>query len=154
PVRGEASDQARSRELRRRIPRADIRTSCDSGGINSRDGPGMAQFFTKSGEGEIVMPKFLLEATYSADGLKGLQRDKASGRKQAVTKAVEGLGGKVEAFYYALGERDVILILDLPDTITGAALAVNVSATGLVRTKTTPLLTVEEADQALSKGVE
>ena len=44
------------------------------------------------------MPKFLIEAAYTAEGLRGLQKDKASGRRDAVVKAVEGLEGKVEAF--------------------------------------------------------
>ena len=70
-----------------------------------------------------------------------------------MVKAVEGIGGKVESFYYAFGEDDAILILDLPDNVTAAALAVSVSASGLVRARTTPLLTIEEADQAVGKSV-
>lgn len=100
------------------------------------------------------MPKYLVQAAYTAEGLKGLQKDKASGRKQAVTRAVEGLGGKLEAIYYALGDHDVVLIVDMPDVISGAALGLRVSASGLVRTKTTVLLTAEEADSALSKTVD
>ena len=99
------------------------------------------------------MPKYLIEASYTAQGLKGLQKEKASGRKQAVTKLVEGLEGKVEALYFALGDRDVILIIDVPDIVTGAALAITVAASGLVRTKSTALLTVEEVDRALTKRV-
>jgi len=99
------------------------------------------------------MPKYLVRASYNADGLKGLLKDKATGRRAAVVKAVEGIGGKVESFYYAFGEDDAILILDLPDNVTAAALAVSVSASGLVRTRTTPLLTIEEADQAVGKSV-
>jgi uncharacterized protein with GYD domain len=100
------------------------------------------------------MAKYLVEAAYSAEGLKGLQKDKASGRRQAVTNAVEGLGGKVDAMYFALGEHDVLLIVDMPDVVSGAALGLRVSATGLVRTKTTSLLTIEEADRALAKTVD
>ena len=100
------------------------------------------------------MPKYLVQAAYTAEGLKGLQKDKASGRKQAVSHAVEGLGGRLEALYFALGEHDVVLIVDMPDVISGAALGLRVSATGLVRTKTTTLLTIEEADRALSKTVD
>jgi len=99
------------------------------------------------------MPKYLVRASYNADGLKGLLKDKATGRRAAVVKAVEGIGGKVESFYYAFGEDDAILILDLPDNVTAAALAVSVSASGLVRARTTPLLTIEEADQAVGKSV-
>jgi len=100
------------------------------------------------------MAKYLVQAAYTAEGLKGLQKDKASGRKRAVTNAVEGLGGKVEGMYFALGEYDVLLIVDMPDVVSGAALGLRVSATGLVRTKTTSLLTIEEADHALGKTVE
>ena len=99
------------------------------------------------------MPKYLIAGSYSADGLKGLQRDKASGRRTAVTSAVEGAGGKLEGLYYALGEDDVYLIVDLPDNVSAAAFGIAVSAAGLVRTRTTALMTVEEVDQALAKSV-
>jgi len=99
------------------------------------------------------MPKYLIEASYTAEGLKGLQKDKSSGRKAAVSKAAEALGGKLDAYYFALGEHDVVAILDLPDAVSATALALAVSATGLVRTKTTVLLTVEETDRALQKKI-
>jgi uncharacterized protein with GYD domain len=99
------------------------------------------------------MPKYLISASYSAEGLKGLQKDKASGRRRAVTAAIEGVGGKVEAVYYALGHDDVYVIADLPDNATAAGLGIAVSATGLVRTRTVALLTVEEVDGALAKNV-
>src|SRR5215472_6661719 len=99
------------------------------------------------------MPKYLISGSYSADGLKGLQKDKASGRRQAVTAAIEAAGGKLECVYFALGEDDVYLIADFPDIASIAALGIAASATGLVRTRTTALLTVEEVDQALAKSV-
>jgi uncharacterized protein with GYD domain len=100
------------------------------------------------------MAKFLVQATYTTDGLRGLQKEKATGRQDAVRRAVETLGGKVESMYFSLGDYDVILIIDVPDVIAGTALAVAVSASGLVRTRTTPLLSIEEADRALAKVVE
>ncbi|MGH8289859.1 MAG: GYD domain-containing protein [Steroidobacteraceae bacterium] len=100
------------------------------------------------------MAKFLVQATYSAEGLRGLQREKASGRREAVTRTVEALGGKVESLYFSLGDYDVLLTIDVPDIVTGTALAVAVSASGLVRSRTTPLLSVEEVDRALSMAVE
>jgi len=99
------------------------------------------------------MPKFLVEANYTAEGFKGLVKDKASGRKAALTQAVKKLGGKLDAMYFCLGENDVIVIADVPDHVTAAALSMAASASGLVRTKTTALLTVDEADEALSKTV-
>jgi uncharacterized protein with GYD domain len=99
------------------------------------------------------MPKYLIQASYTAEGLKGLHKDKASGRRASVSKAAEALGGKLEALYYAFGDDDVVVILDLPDNVSASALSLAVSASGLVRTKTTPLLTVDETDQALEKNV-
>jgi len=97
------------------------------------------------------MPKYLIEAAYTAEGLRGLQKDKASGRRDVVVKTVQGLEGKVEAFYFAMGKRDVIVIAELPDAVTAAALSLAVSASGLVRVATTALLGVEEIDRALAK---
>ena len=42
------------------------------------------------------MPKYLIQASYTAEGLKGLHKDKASGRREAVSHAVAALGGKLE----------------------------------------------------------
>ncbi|HUC63783.1 MAG TPA: GYD domain-containing protein [Stellaceae bacterium] len=99
------------------------------------------------------MPKYLIQASYTAEGLKGLQKDKASGRRNAVAQAVEGIGGRLEAIYYGLGEDDVFVIVDAPNIGAVAAMSIAVSASGLVRTRTTALMTVEEVDQALAKSV-
>jgi uncharacterized protein with GYD domain len=99
------------------------------------------------------MPKYLIQASYTAEGLKGLQKDKASGRRNAVTQALEGIGGRLEAMYYGLGEDDVFVIVDAPNTGAVAAMSIAASASGLVRTRTTALMTVEEVDQALAKSV-
>lgn len=99
------------------------------------------------------MAKYMITASYSAEGLKGLQKDKASGRREAVRQALESVGGKLESAYYALGEYDVVIIADLPDNVAASALSLAASATGLVRTRTTALLTVEETDKALATAV-
>jgi uncharacterized protein with GYD domain len=99
------------------------------------------------------MPKYLIEATYTPEGLRGVMKDKASGRKAAIEKLVSGIGGKLESMYYAFGEADVFVLFDCPDVVSAAALSLAVSASGLVRIKTIPLLTVEETDQALNKTI-
>jgi uncharacterized protein with GYD domain len=95
------------------------------------------------------MAKYLIEATYTPEGLQGLMKDKASGRQAAVGKLLESVGGKLESVYYCFGDRDVILIVDAPDNTAVAAISLTACATGLVRIKTTPLLTVQETDKAL-----
>jgi uncharacterized protein with GYD domain len=99
------------------------------------------------------MPKFLIEASMTPEGMRGLTKDKASGRRTAVEKALTSAGGKLEAFYYAFGDRDAFLLCDFPDSVSAASLSIAVAATGLVRVKTTPLLTIEEMDKALGKSV-
>ena len=96
------------------------------------------------------MPKFLIEATYTAEGLRALAKEKASGRQAVVKEALASLGGKLDGAYFALGDADVYVLCDCPDHVSAAALSLAVSASGLVRTKTIPLLTVEEADRALT----
>jgi uncharacterized protein with GYD domain len=99
------------------------------------------------------VPKYLIEANYTAEGFSGLMKDTASGRRDAVSKLMQTNGGKLEGFYFAFGADDVVLIADLPNNETAAAVAMTVSASGVVKLKTTPLLTVEEVDSALKKRV-
>ena len=99
------------------------------------------------------MPKFLVKATYTAEGHKGLAKDSASSRKAVLASAAKKLGGKLEAFYFTLGEDDAILILDMPDHIAMAAVATAACASGAVRTHTDLLLTAAEMDEALAKPV-
>jgi uncharacterized protein with GYD domain len=95
------------------------------------------------------MPKYLIQSSYTTEGIRGLVGDSASGRRADVHAAVQAVGGKVEAFYFAFGTDDTIIIVDLPDNITAAAIGLTASGTGTVRIRTTPLLSVEEVDKAL-----
>ena len=100
------------------------------------------------------MAKFLIKATYTPDGVRGLIKEGGSKRRAVVQKLVEGMGGKLEAFYYAYGEDDAVIITDLPDTTSGLALSLAVNATGAVRLATIPLITPEEIDAASKKTID
>ena len=99
------------------------------------------------------MPKYLVTASYNADGVRGLIKEGGTGRRAAVQAAAKKAGGKVEAFYFAHGDADAILILDLPAAASALALSLAVNASGAVRATTTPRLTVEELDKACKKTV-
>lgn len=99
-----------------------------------------------------IMPKYLIQASYNAEGTRGLLKDGGSKRKQAADELVKSLGGKMEAFYFAFGDNDAFLIVDAPDNASVAAASLAVSASGLVAAKTTVLLTPEEMDQAAKKS--
>ena len=51
------------------------------------------------------MAKYLIEASYTPDGVKGLLKDGGSARRDAATQLMETLGGKVEAFYFSFGSE-------------------------------------------------
>ena len=98
------------------------------------------------------MPKFLVEAQYSSAGLEGLVADGAAKRQRDAKAAFKSLGGKLETFYFALGNNDIVGIVDFPDAASAAAASILTGSTGLVKIKTTALLTVQEADEGIEKA--
>jgi uncharacterized protein with GYD domain len=99
------------------------------------------------------MGKYLFEAKYSAEGTKGLIRDGASGRRDAVEKAVVAAGGRLESFYFAFGSADAYVTVDLPNNTAAAAMALAVNQAGGASVKTVVLMTVAEADEATKKAI-
>jgi uncharacterized protein with GYD domain len=100
------------------------------------------------------MPKYLWQASYNSDGVKGVVKEGGTGRRQAIENLVTGAGGTVEAFYFSFGDDDVVVIADLPDAETATAIALTVNSGGLVSLKTSVLLTPEEVDAAAKKSVD
>jgi uncharacterized protein with GYD domain len=100
------------------------------------------------------MAKFLVKASYTTEGAKGFLKDGGTGRRAAVQKAIEGLGGTIESFYFSFGDADVYVVVDLPDNTSAAALSLAVNSQGAVELQTIPLLTAEEMDEATKKSVE
>ena len=98
------------------------------------------------------MAKYLIQADYVGEGIKGLLKEGGSSRRDAVHKLLASVGGKVESFYYAFGDTDAFVIVDVPDNVTAAAIALTVGASGAVNLKTTVLMTPEEVDQATKKS--
>jgi len=103
---------------------------------------------------ENDMAKYLLQGGYTREGLQGLMKEGGSSRRAAYQKAIEGLGGKIDAYYFAFGSDDVIVIADLPDNVSAAAIALATGASGAANVRTTVLLTPEEIDAATKKGVD
>ena len=100
------------------------------------------------------MPKFLIEASYTLDGVKGLQSAGGTSRRDAVEQVAQSVGGKLESFYFAFGDRDAYVIVDLPDNESAAAVALTVNAAGGATVKTVVLLTPEEVDAAAKRSVD
>ena len=99
------------------------------------------------------MPKYLIQGSYSDKGLKGLLEEGGSKRREAAEQSIKGLGGRLEAFYYAFGTDDFAIIVDLPGNVDATALSLAANASGAVESRTTVLITPEEIDQATKKTV-
>lgn len=99
------------------------------------------------------MPKFLIMASYTADGAKGLLKDGGTARRDAAEAALKSAGAKLESFYFAFGDHDAFVIADAPDNASIAAASVAINSSGAVQSKTVVLLTAEEIDKATKKSV-
>ncbi|MDX6727906.1 MAG: hypothetical protein QOK49_2711 [Baekduia sp.] len=100
------------------------------------------------------MPKYLIEASYTAEGVKGIQSAGGSSRRDAIAALAESVGGRLESLYFAFGEHDVYVVVDAPDNESATAVALTVNASGVVKARTTVLLTPEEVDAAAKRSVE
>lgn len=99
------------------------------------------------------MGKYLIEASYTVEGAKGVMKAGGSARRAAAEELVKSVGGKVEAFYFGFGKTDAYVLCDLPDAASAVALSMAVNTSGMVNLRTIPLITPEEVDQAAKKTV-
>lgn len=93
------------------------------------------------------MPKYLVQATFAAEGARGTLREGGTLRREAVAKLAESVGGRLESMYFAFGDEDVYCILEMPDNVSMAAASMTVAAAGHHHVRTAVLLTPEEIDQ-------
>ena len=99
------------------------------------------------------MPKYLISANYTAEGMEGVRAAGAKSRVDAVSTMLEAMGGRLESFHFAFGDTDVFVIAEVPDDEAAAAVAIAINSSGAVNMRTTKLLTVEQIDDALRRSV-
>ena len=100
------------------------------------------------------MPKYLIEASCTREGVEGVRSAGGSSRRDAVAATVKSQGGQLESFYFGFGDHDAIVIADLPDNEAAAAIALSVNAAGGASATTTVLLTPEQVDEAAKRSVD
>lgn len=100
------------------------------------------------------MPKYLIQASYTREGVEGVRTAGGSSRREAVQATVSSLGGQLECFYFGFGDHDAYVVADLPDNQAAAAVALTVNAAGGAVAHTTVLLTPEEVDEAAQRSVD
>ena len=100
------------------------------------------------------MPMYLLRGSYSREGCEGLVKEGGTGRRRAAEQALSSVGGRLEAFYFALGADDFFIIAELPDNPTTTAVTLAGKLSGAFDINATALLTPEELDAAATKAVD
>ena len=99
------------------------------------------------------MAKYLFYGSYTPEGLRGLMAEGGSSRIEAAKEALASVGGELEAFYFAFGDYDFYIIVNLPDNISTTAISWAGNVSGTFSIKTVVLLTPEEIDEAVKKSV-
>ncbi len=100
------------------------------------------------------MAKYLFEAKYTPEGVRGIKEAGATSRAQAIDDMAAALGGSLDSFHFAFGDVDAYVIVDLPDDAAAAAAAFTVAASAATQLKTVKLLTLDEADAAIARSVD
>ena len=100
------------------------------------------------------MSKYLLKVSYTPEGIRGLMKEGGTGRVSSVEKALAGVGGSLDAFYFAFGSSDVYAIADVPDNATAMAIGAAIAASGAISSyETVVLLSAAEVDEALKTSI-
>ncbi|WP_033321918.1 GYD domain-containing protein [Streptomyces yerevanensis] len=100
------------------------------------------------------MSKYLFKVKLTVDGLQGLLKEGGTARREVVDRMVQSLGGRVESMYWAFGDEDAYITVDLPSNTSAVAMGLVTSAAGGVRTSTVVLLSPDEIDEAVRQKVE
>ena len=100
------------------------------------------------------MPKYLLKASYTAEGARGLLQEGGTKRRQAAEAALKSIGARMESFYFAFGATDAFVLAEAADHATASAASLAITASGAVRVETVVLITPEELDQLAQKNVQ
>ena len=98
------------------------------------------------------MPRYMYEVAYTPEAWAAMV-EKPQDRVEAIRPAIRKLGGKIETAYFAFGDYDLVLIANMPDNVSAAAMSLAASAGGSVKAiKTTPLMTIREGMQAMRQA--
>lgn len=100
------------------------------------------------------MASYMLQASYTPQAWATLV-SKPQDRTSVIKSAVKKLGGKVTGLWLSFGEHDVVVLIDMPENVSAAAIAMAAAAGGAIKSmKTTPLLTVAEGLEAAKRAAE
>ncbi|MBK9116886.1 MAG: GYD domain-containing protein [Betaproteobacteria bacterium] len=98
------------------------------------------------------MAIYLVQASYGAAAIGAMVKHPQD-RAAAIRPLMERVGGKLHGMWFTFGEYDIVAIAEMPDATTAAAFAMAVGSSGAMASyRTTPLLTMDEAVEAMKKA--
>src|SRR6266851_10113330 len=100
------------------------------------------------------MAHYLIEAGYTPEAWKTMLK-KPQDRMKVVRPVIEKLGGSLVGAWFAFGEHDLVIIIEMPDNVAAAAFSLAAAAGGALRAiKTTPLLSIAEGLAAMKRATQ
>jgi uncharacterized protein with GYD domain len=98
------------------------------------------------------MAHYMFQASFTSEAWASMVKEPQN-REQTIRPMIEKLGGKLIGYWFAFGDSDAVVIVQMPDNVSAAAASLAAAAGGAVKSlKTTPLMSVEEAMQAMRKA--
>ena len=96
------------------------------------------------------MQTYVLLSTLSANGVETLKKNPS--RVQQVNAQIESMGARIVNQWAVLGPYDFVTILEAPDHLTVARIAVELGARGSTRIQSLPAIPVGDFLDALSEA--
>lgn len=98
------------------------------------------------------MPFYMTQARYSKDAVHAMLANPQD-RSIAVGKLLAAIGGKLHHCFFAFGEDDIVILYEAPDNASAAAAILAAAGSGsLSAARTTVLMSMDEAMEAMRKG--
>ena len=96
------------------------------------------------------MPIFMMFGKYTSQATKGI----SSERTAEARKVIERHGGKVVSMYAVLGQHDLVLTLDLPDTEAALGASAELNRLTGISIATSPVVEVERFDKLIHEATD
>ena len=96
------------------------------------------------------MPRYMYSGNYTEKGAAGLLKDGGKARYDEAERIANAMGGTLHGYYWAYGSMDFFMIMDIPSQAMAIKFSLHVGASGVFNGKLTPLISVDEMDEATS----
>jgi uncharacterized protein with GYD domain len=94
------------------------------------------------------MPIFMMFGNYTSEATRGISSERTKQAREVIKKR----GGKVVSMYAVLGQHDLVLTLDLPDTEAAIGTSAELNKLTGITFVTSPVVEVEKFDKLIKEA--